>query len=84
MKTETQQVGSFTRENLTANVYSTDLPGEFKVIYQDDAGKVLEEVPLTGISSYKQREQEILDRLQELSDSSRATPPPDLGDAGEY
>ncbi len=79
-----QQVGTLSVEGYKAQVYSTSTPGEFRVIYQDPAGKTLEEAPLTGISTYRQREPEILARLQELHDGAPPSRAPDLGDAGEY
>jgi hypothetical protein len=45
---------------------------------------VLEEAPLTGISSYRQREPEVAAKLEELSKAGKPTSPPDLGDPGEY
>jgi hypothetical protein len=81
---DAQLVNTITYADLHADVYSTNVPGEFKVIYRDSAGNELEEAPLTGISSYKQREPEILTRLQQLSQGARTQEPPDRGDAGEY
>ena len=77
-------VDTISYAGLSAEVYSTNLPGEFKVIYRDSAGNQLEEVPLTGISSYKQRKPEILDRLRQLSEGGSVPRVPDRGDAGEY
>ena len=83
-----QLVGTLTHGAYKAQVFSTSLPGEFRVAYCDGDGKTLEESPLTGISSYRQREAEINDRLRELADgrlaraASAATPY--QGDAGEY
>ncbi len=79
-----QLVGTLTHGQYKAEIFSTSLPGEFKVIFRGPNGNVLEEAPLTGISSYKQREDEITDQLRKLAHG--ATPPevPDLGDAGEY
>lgn len=77
-------VGTINHGDLSADVYSTNLSGEFKVLYRNGAGEVLEEAPLTGISSYKQRETEIMERLQQLAEGGKAAPVPDRGDAGEY
>ena len=77
-------VGTLTFSDFKADVYSMSLPGEFKVVYQDSAGTVLEEAPVTGISTYKQREPEILARLQELKEGNPAQSTPDQGDPGEY
>lgn len=81
---DTQLVDTLTNGDVRADIYSTSLPGEFKVIYRDSAGKQLEEVLLTGISSYKQREPEILGRLQQLQEGAPARRTPDRGDPGEY
>ncbi len=81
---DAQLVDTFTDGALQAEIYSTDMPGEFKVIYKDDAGNQLEEVPLTGISSYKQREPEIRNRLRALNEGAQIRRTPDRGDAGEY
>lgn len=79
-----QLVGTLTYRNYKAEVFSTSTPGEFNVVYQDAAGKQIEKAPLTGISSYKQRESEIVDRLRELHDGAPKPATPDQGDPGEY
>lgn len=77
-------VGELQYRDYKAEVYSTDSPGEFKVAYLDPAGKQLEEAPLTGISTYKQRESEILDRLRQFAEGAKPSATPYQGDAGEY
>ncbi len=67
-----------------AEIYSLSMPGEFRVVYQDSEGGVLEEGFLTGISTYKQREHEIRERLHKLAHGAEPSPNPDLGDPGEY
>jgi hypothetical protein len=79
-----QLVGTLTYGDYKAEIFSTNLPGEFKVSYQDATGKRIEEAPLTGISSYKQRENEIADRLRQLSEGAEPAGEPDRGDPGEY
>lgn len=81
---DAQLVGTLTCGGLRAQIYSSRLPGEFKVVYQDTAGNTLEEIPLTGISTYKQRESEIMDRLRQLSKGAKVRTNPDLRDPGEY
>ena len=81
---DTQLVGTLTYGDFKAEVFSTNMPGEFRVAYQDASGKTMEEAPLTGISSYKQREGEIKERLQALADGTPPARTPDQGDAGEY
>jgi hypothetical protein len=67
-----------------ADIYSLSMPGEFRVVYRDPAGKVLEEGFLTGISTYKQRAPEIRERLHALAHGDKPSPNPDRGDSGEY
>ncbi len=81
---EEQLVGTLTHANYKAEIFSTSMPGEFKVCYQDPGGRSIEEAPLTGISTYKQRESEIADRLKQLSEGAQPSAAPDLGDPGEY
>lgn len=81
---DAQLVDTLTYADLKAEIYSTAMPGEFKVIYRDSSGQELEEVPLTGISTYKQREPEILDRLRALQEGAKPARTPDQGDPGEY
>ena len=59
-------------ENAKAEIYETALPGQFTIRYVDAAGKILAEEELSGVSSYKQREDEILARLQQLSHGGAA------------
>lgn len=66
-----------------AEIYETALPGQFSIRYYDRVGKVLAEEELSGVSSYKQREQEILDRLQELCAGGEPKSA-ELSDSGEY
>lgn len=79
-----QIVGTLTFADYKADIYSTSAPGEFRIVYLDSSGKTLEEAPLTGISTYRQRETEITDRLRQLHAGARPSQTPDLGDAGEY
>ena len=79
-----QPVGTFEYSGLKAEVYSSDLPGEFKIVFRDSAGKTLEETPLTGVSTYRQRESEIMERLRQLSEGKSTAPEPDLASSGEY
>ena len=81
---DAQLVDTIAYAEFTAEIYSMNLPGEFVVIYRDATGQQLEEVPLTGISSYKQREPEIRERLRQLKEGAPLRKTPDRGDAGEY
>lgn len=77
-------VGTLLHGDYKAEIFSTSMPGEFKVVYLDPEGKTLDEVPLTGISTYKQRESEIAEQLQKLAHGDPAPEMPERGDAGEY
>lgn len=66
-----------------AEVYETALPGQFSVRYLNADGTVAGEEPLTGVSTYKQREQEIRDRIGELCKGEPLAGAP-LADSGEY
>lgn len=77
-------VATLTHNGFKAEVYSLSIPGEFKVVYSSPGGEMLEESPLTGISSYKQREPEIMARLHQLSKGAKPAANPDRGDPGEY
>lgn len=77
-------VATLTHNGFKAEVYSLSIPGEFKVVYSSPGGEMIEEKPLTGISSYKQREPEIMARLKQLSKGAAPAKTPDRGDAGEY
>ena len=81
---EEQLVGTLTYQEFKADVYSTEMPGEFKIVYLDASGKQIEEAPLTGISTYKQRESEILEQLRKFSEGAKPAATPYQGDAGEY
>ncbi|HTU47198.1 MAG TPA: hypothetical protein VMF91_19200 [Bryobacteraceae bacterium] len=71
MYMEAQLVETFGDGDVKADVYSLAMPGEFQVIYRNAAGKILEEDLLTGISTYKQREPEILARLHALAHGAK-------------
>jgi hypothetical protein len=77
-------VATLVHQNFKADVYSLNVPGEFTVVYSDASGKPVEEAPLTGISSYHQREPEIMARLMQLAHGAKPKPRPDQGDSGEY
>lgn len=81
---DAQLVETLSDGDFKANIYSLSMPGEFRVVYRDAAGGVLEEALLTGISTYKQRQPEILDRLHQLAHGAEPSPNPDRGDPGEY
>jgi hypothetical protein len=70
--------------NLKAEIYSLNMPGEFCVVYSGADGKTLEEAPLTGISTYHQREPEIKERLAQLAAGAEPNRTPYRGDPGEY
>ncbi len=69
--------------SVRAEIYECELPGQFTIRYRNQDGSLLCEEPLTGVSSYHQREQEIRSRLSELSKGHEPTGSP-LSDSGEY
>lgn len=80
---EEQLVHTYTREGWTAEVYSLSMAGEFQVVYRDGGGREVQRVTITGVSTYHQREEEILCQLEDLqtgvpADNSK------LQDSGEY
>ena len=80
---EEELVATFTVADMKADVYSLSIPGEFKIVYRAHDGRILEESPLTGISSYKQREPEIMARLKQLSEGANPATMRSLGDPGD-
>jgi hypothetical protein len=66
-----------------AEIYETLLPGQFSVHYRNEKGDVLAEESLTGVSSYRQREDEIIARMEEFCKGMRPEAP-ELADPGEY
>ena len=79
-----QLVGTLELLDYKAEIYSTAVPGEFRVAYLDSKGETVEETPLTGISSYHQREADIKERLKQLKEGAPPQRTPNLGDSGEY
>ncbi len=79
-----QLVDTFKRGDWSAEIYSMSLPGEFEVVYRNSQGDEVERMTVTGVSSYHQRENEILARLEHLRKGGGSGEKPDLGDAGEY
>jgi hypothetical protein len=81
---EEQLVRTLTRGDWTAEIYSMSMPGEFEVVYRNSVGDEVERVTVTGVSSYHQREAEIIERLEQLRKGDLSAAKPDLEDAGEY
>jgi hypothetical protein len=79
-----QLVRTLTRGDWTAEIYSLSMPGEFDVVYRNNQGNEVERVTVTGISSYHQREAEIITHLEQLQKGNLSAAKPDLEDAGEY
>jgi hypothetical protein len=69
--------------NSRAEIYECNLPGQFTIRYRSQDGSLLAEEPLSGVSSYHQREQEIRSRLHELAKGHDPSGSP-LSDSGEY
>ncbi len=68
----------------SAEIYEQALPGQFTVLYKSAAGEVLEEAELTGVSTYRQRESEIRDHLDQICAGLRPKDPDALASSGEY
>lgn len=66
-----------------AEIFEAAMPGQFTIRYRGQDGTVLAEEPLTGVSSYKQREQEIRRRLNKIC-QGHGIDEGLLSDAGEY
>ena len=77
-------IASIERGGCRADIYEQALPGQFTVIFRNSQGKALEETELTGVSTYRQREVEITERLDKLCSGAPAGSPEELEDAGEY
>jgi len=77
-------IATIERHGCTADIYEQALPGQFTVVFRDSSGKTMEESELTGISTYRQRESEITERLQQLCSGKSAGSPEDFEDSGEY
>ena len=66
-----------------AEVYETEMPGQFTIRYLRSGGEVMAEEALTGVSTYRQRELEIRHHLTELC-AGAAIDTSKLSDSGEY
>ena len=84
MNTTDSPIASIERGGCRADIYEQALPGQFTVIFRDSKGKALEEIELTGVSTYRQRESEITERLDKLCSGEPAGSPDQLEDSGEY
>jgi len=71
------------RGSCKAEIYETALPGQFIVRYSNLAGDTLAEEQLSGVSSYHQREGEIIGRLESFC-SGEPPKSAQLADSGEY
>ena len=79
-----QLVHTLTRGDWSVAIYSMSMPGEFEVVYRNGQGDEVERATVTGVSSYHQREAEIIKRLEQLRKGDFSAAKPDLDDAGEY
>ncbi len=66
-----------------AEIYESALPGSFTVRYRNEKGEVIAEESLTGVSTYRQREKEIRERLHEIRHGGQPESAT-LADSGEY
>jgi hypothetical protein len=78
-------IATIERHGCKAEIYEQALPGQFTILYRSAAGEVLEQAELTGVSTYRQREAEINDHLEQICSGLNPPPPPEaLADSGEY
>lgn len=84
MSTPAEPIATLHHGKFRAEIFSTDLPGEFIVRFLNGEGHELESITLTGVSTYRQRETEITDRLRAFADGEEPGDPADLAAAGEY
>lgn len=84
MPTEAEPIATLTSGVFKAEIFSGELPGEFTIRFLDGAGSVLEETKMSGVSTYRQRESEILERLQTFALGEEPAEPADLSASGEY
>lgn len=78
-----EPIGTVTAGSWKAEVYENSLPGDFTVRYLDPSGHIALEEPLSGVSSYHQRQGEIVDRLKKLQEGLTGDDA-NLADSGEY
>ena len=84
MSSENEPIATLTSGAYKAEVYTCALPSEFIIRFVDGSGTVLEQIDMTGVSTYRQRESEIMDRLRILESGAKPPEPTDLAAAGEY
>jgi hypothetical protein len=78
-----EPIGTLEEGNCKAEIFSTDLPGQFTIRYRREDGSIVGEQSLSGLSSYRQREDEI---RKQLNNVCMGKPIDDaaLSDSGEY
>jgi hypothetical protein len=84
MSTPTGPIATLHQGGYKAEVYSSDLPGEFTIRFLDGQDQVLESINMTGVSTYRQRESEILDRLRSFAAGKSPGDAAELSASGEY
>ncbi len=84
MSSHADPIATLTSGAYKAEIYSNDLPGEFTIRFLDSAGSLLESTTLSGVSTYRQREDEIRTRLDAFAAGTTPPDPADLSSAGEY
>ena len=78
MPSGTEPIATLTSGAYKAEIYSCELPGEFTIHFLDAAGALLEETTMTGVSTYRQRESEIMEHLQSFNVGAGTAAPVDL------
>ncbi len=77
-------IATLERHGCKAEIFEQALPGQFTITYKNAKGEVVEEAELTGVSTYRLREAEIKEHLEQICAGLPAPPPEELSDAGEY
>ena len=78
-----QLIATIEQGKCKVEIYDCGMPGQFTVRYFGQNGELLTEEPLSGVSSYHQREQEIRDRLSQICKGEEVEPG-ELSEFGEY
>ncbi len=79
-----EPIATLTSGTYRAEVFACALPSEFIVRFYDGASVLLEQIDLTGVSTYRLREAEIMDRLRTLEAGGTPPEPTELAAPGEY
>jgi hypothetical protein len=77
-------IATIEHDGCTAEIHEQAMPGHFTILYKTASGEVMEEAELTGVSTYRQRQVEIHEHLEQLCAGRRVAPSEALKNPGEY